>query len=157
MEHLNNTEIGTVKKIAREIIEYIISNPKTSRKKIATLKGQIGKKYHYSQVLKNALILEYATNEEKEIINKFLKIRTTRTISGVSIIAIMTKPLPCPGNCVYCPGEKSQTGAKVAQSYTGKEPAAMRSIYCNYDSYVQVRSRIKELEEIGHNVDMIHA
>ena len=101
--------------------------------------------------------MHYATNEEKEIINKFLKRRTTRTISGVSVIAIMTKPLPCPGKCIYCPGVNSQPREKVAQSYTGREPAAMRSIHNNYDPYKQVQSRIKDLEAIGHKVDMVYA
>ena len=35
----------------------------------------------------------------------------------------MTKPLPCPGECIYCPGVSCQPGEKVAQSYTGREPA----------------------------------
>ncbi|NHJ20508.1 MAG: tRNA uridine(34) 5-carboxymethylaminomethyl modification radical SAM/GNAT enzyme Elp3, partial [Candidatus Lokiarchaeota archaeon] len=100
-------------------------------------------------------ILSYATEEELRVINQILKRRKTRTISGVSVIAIMTKPLPCPGNCVYCPGQDSQPNQKVAQSYTGREPAAMRSIHNNYDPYAQVRSRINDLEAIGHIVDKI--
>ena len=67
----------------------------------------------------------------------------------------MTKPLPCPGTCIYCPGQESQPGEKVAQSYTGQEPAAMRSIHNNYNPYSQVLSRIKDLEVIGHSIDKI--
>jgi len=144
-----------VKVISREIIVYLIRNPKTPRKKITNIKGRIGKKYKYDKVLKNATILNYATLEEKEIITQILKRRKTRTLSGVSVIAIMTKPLPCPGTCIYCPGQDSQPGKKVAQSYTGQEPAAMRSIHNNYDPYLQVQSRIKDLESIGHTVDKI--
>ena len=110
MEQSDNINSSIVKKIAREIIEYLLVNPKTPRRKITNLKGKIGKKYNYNRVIKNATILYHATNEEKEIINKFLKRRTTRTISGVSVIAIMTKPLPCPGTCIYCPGLNSQPG-----------------------------------------------
>ncbi|MFX0036935.1 MAG: tRNA uridine(34) 5-carboxymethylaminomethyl modification radical SAM/GNAT enzyme Elp3 [Candidatus Hermodarchaeota archaeon] len=144
-----------LKLISREIIEYIIKNPNTPHKKLTNIKGRIGKKYKCDKVIKNAVILDYATLEEKEIITQILKRRKTRTLSGVSVIAIMTKPLPCPGNCVYCPGQKSQPGEKVAQSYTGQEPAAMRSIHNNYDPYLQVQSRIQDLEAIGHNVDKI--
>lgn len=144
-----------VKEISREIIEYLIKNPKTPRKKITNIKGRIGKKYKYNKVQKNATILNYATLKEKEIITQILKRRKTRTLSGVSVIAIMTKPLPCPGTCIYCPGQDSQPGKKVAQSYTGQEPAAMRSIHNNYDPYLQVQSRIKDLESIGHTVDKI--
>ena len=144
-----------VREISREIIEYLIKNPKTPRKKITNIKGRIGKKYKHDKVIKNATILNYATLEEKEIITQILKRRKTRTLSGVSVIAIMTKPLPCPGTCIYCPGQDSQPGQKVAQSYTGQEPAAMRSIHNNYDPYLQVQSRIKDLESIGHTVDKI--
>ncbi|MHA1491894.1 MAG: tRNA uridine(34) 5-carboxymethylaminomethyl modification radical SAM/GNAT enzyme Elp3 [Promethearchaeota archaeon] len=145
--------IKYLRKISRDIIKYLMVNPQTSRQKITNIKGRIGKKYKYHKVLKNATILNFATLKEKEIITSVLKRRATRTLSGVTVIAIMTKPLPCPGTCIYCPGENSQPGEKVAQSYTGKEPAAMRSIHNNYDPYEQVQSRIKDLEAIGHNVD----
>ena len=149
------TDFEIKKKISREVIEFLIKYPKTSRQKITNIKGQIGKKFNYNKVIKNATILEFATESEKQIITKFLKRRSTRTLSGVSVIAIMTKPLPCPGTCIYCPGESSQPGVKVAQSYTGREPAALRSIHNNYDPYEQVQSRITDLEAIGHSVDKI--
>ena len=144
-----------VKLISREIIEYLTTNPQISKDKVTNLKGRIGKKYNYNKVIKNATILGYATSKEKLIITQILKRRKTRTLSGVSVIAIMTKPLPCPGTCIYCPGSDSQPGEKVAQSYTGREPAAMRSIHNNYDPYLQVQSRINDLEVIGHEIDKI--
>jgi len=153
MNGLTNSE--TVKKISRGVIDYLMIHPNFPQQKITNLKGKIGKKYNYHKVVKNAQILSYATKEELGVIIQLLKRRITRTISGVSVIAIMTKPLPCPGNCVYCPGQDSQPNQKVAQSYTGHEPAAMRSINNNYDPYEQVQSRIKDLEAIGHNVDKI--
>ena len=153
MNELTNSE--TVKKISREIIDYLMIHPNFPRQKITNLKGKFGKKYNYHKVIKNAQIIHHATEEELGVIIQLLKRRITRSISGVSVIAIMTKPLPCPGNCVYCPGQDSQPDQKVAQSYTGREPAAMRSIHNKYDSYEQVQSRIKDLEAIGHIVDKI--
>ncbi len=147
--------VEIARKISREIIEYLMENPQVSREKITNIKGRIGKKYHYKKVIKNATVLHYATPEEQEIITPILKRRRIRTLSGVSVIAIMTKPLPCPGTCIYCPGQDSQPGEKVAQSYTGREPAAMRSIHNNYDPYLQVQSRIRDLEAIGHRIDKI--
>jgi elongator complex protein 3 len=153
MNQLTDFEIR--KRISREVIEYLIKHPGTSRQKITNIKGKIGKNYNYNKVLKNATILEFATEDEKNVITKFLKRRSTRTLSGVSVIAIMTKPLPCPGTCIYCPGQESQPEERVAQSYTGREPAALRSIHNKYDPYKQVQSRIKDLEAIGHKVDKI--
>ncbi|HUW90822.1 MAG TPA: tRNA uridine(34) 5-carboxymethylaminomethyl modification radical SAM/GNAT enzyme Elp3 [Candidatus Nanopelagicaceae bacterium] len=149
------TDSETIKKISREIIDYLMIHPNFPQQKITNLKGKFGKKYNFHKVIKNAQILHHADEEELRVINQLLKRRITRTISGVSVIAIMTKPLPCPGNCVYCPGQESQPNQKVAQSYTGHEPAAMRSIHNNYDPYEQVQSRIRDLEAIGHVVDKI--
>ena len=153
MNEITNSD--TVKRISREIIDYLMIHPNFPRQKITNLKGKFGKKYSYHKVIKNAQILQHATEEELGVILHLLKRRITRSISGVSVIAIMTKPLPCPGNCVYCPGQDSQPDQKVAQSYTGREPAAMRSIHNNYDPYKQVQSRIRDLEAIGHVVDKI--
>ena len=33
--------------------------------------------------------------------------RRVRTRSGVAIVAVLTKPYPCPGRCLYCPSEKN--------------------------------------------------
>ncbi len=148
-------DIEKVRQIARAIIHYVIENPNVNKSKITNLKAKFAKKFSHDGVIKNATILEMATKEERKLITQVLKRRKTRTLSGVSVIAIMTKPLPCPGECIFCPGKQSQPGMHAAQSYTGKEPAAMRSIHCNYDPYEQVRSRINDLEAIGHNVDKI--
>jgi elongator complex protein 3 len=43
----------------------------------------------------------------------------------------------------------------VPQSYTGFEPATMRAIANNFDSYKQVKNRINQLESIGHPVSKI--
>jgi len=155
MGHSEDLNSETIKLIAREIIDYLIKNPDFSREKITNLKGRIGKKYKHPKVIKNATILYFASEEEKSTILELLKRRRVRTLSGISAIAIMTKPLPCPGKCIYCPGQNSQPGEKVAQSYTGREPSAMRSIHNNYDPYKQVQSRILDLESIGHKVDKV--
>ena len=64
----------------------------------------------------------------------------------------MTKPHPCPQPepCAYCPGGPTHGSP---QSYTGKEPAAMRGHQNNYNPYLQVKSRIQQLTAIGHQVD----
>jgi elongator complex protein 3 len=155
MADSNTNSNEKTKNISREIIEFLLVHPKISKNSFTNLKGKIGKKYNYPKVIKNATVLNYATPAEREHLSYILKRRETRSISGVSVIAIMTKPLPCPGSCIYCPGKDSQPGEKVAQSYTGKEPAAMRSIYNNYDSFAQVQNRIQDLKAIGHKVDKI--
>ncbi len=75
--------------------------------------------------------------------------RLTRALSGVYVVAVMTKPYPCPhGKCIYCPGGSDQG---TPQSYIGKEPALMRAMQVNYDPYEQVRIRLRQYEFNGHN------
>ncbi len=154
----NNSDLQ--EKVAKATIEYLLDHPSFPKSKITSLKGKMGKQFKYNRVIKNATILEIAEtlalpSTQLDLLKTKLKRRKTRTLSGVTVIAIMTKPFPCPGQCIYCPGEKSQPDGKAAQSYTGKEPAAMRSIHNHYDPYNQVQSRIKDLEAIGHEVDKI--
>lgn len=76
--------------------------------------------------------------------------KATRTISGVTPVAVMAKPFPCPGNCVYCP---SSNGAP--KSYTTESPAVLRAIRCGFDPGAQVRLRVGTLVQMGHPVDKI--
>jgi elongator complex protein 3 len=73
-----------------------------------------------------------------------------RTISGVTPVAVMTRPQKCPGQCVYCPTYQS-----TPQSYTPESPAVLRAIRCDYDAKKQVSSRLKVLAEMGHPTDKV--
>jgi len=74
--------------------------------------------------------------------------KPVRTISGVTVVAIMSKPYPCPhGKCIYCPGGP-QFG--TPQSYIGDEPALMRASRLNFDPFKQVQTRLRQYEIIGH-------
>jgi elongator complex protein 3 len=73
-----------------------------------------------------------------------------RTISGVTPVAVMTEPLKCPGNCVYCP-----TYPSTPQSYTPESPAVLRAIRCGYDAQKQVQMRLKALRDMGHPTDKV--
>jgi elongator complex protein 3 len=71
-----------------------------------------------------------------------------RGISGVSVVAVMAKPYPCPhGKCIYCPGGPDYG---TPQSYYGREPALMRAQECGYDPYEQVRVRLNQYYSLGH-------
>jgi len=65
-------------------------------------------------------------------------------------VAVMTRPLKCPGQCVYCP-----TYQATPQSYTPESPAVLRAIKCDYDASKQVRLRLKVLSEMGHPTDKV--
>ena len=138
MTRSEEKDIEKIEKVSRATINYLIDHPEINKSKITNIKAKFAKKFSYNGVIKNATILDFASKEERETILPLLKRRKTRTISGVSVIAIMTKPLPCPGTCIFCPGVDSQPGEHVAQSYTGREPAAMRSIHNDYDPFNEI-------------------
>ena len=91
------------------------------------------------------------TAKNKDFLRDFLRVRKVRTISGIAVVAVMTKPSPCPGKFIYCP---DVLGAP--KSYTGREPAAMRGIQNQFDPKSQVTARINQLRAIGHSLDKIH-
>ena len=76
--------------------------------------------------------------------------KSTRTISGVTPLAVMTRPMKCPGRCVCCP-----TYPEVPQSYTPESPAVLRAIGCGYDAAEQVRLRLRVLSGMGHPTDKV--
>ena len=73
-----------------------------------------------------------------------------RTISGVTPVAVMTLPMECPGQCLYCP-----TYPGAPQSYTPESPAVLRAKKCDYDARQQVKLRLRILSEMGHPTDKV--
>ena len=73
-----------------------------------------------------------------------------RTISGVTPVAVMTLPMKCPGQCVFCP-----TYQAVPKSYTPGSPAVLRAVSCDFDAKKQVQLRLKALAEMGHPTDKV--
>ena len=85
--------------------------------------------------------------------SEVLRLKPSRTASGVAVVAAMTKPYACPhGRCIYCPGGPAQG---TPQSYLGGEPAAMRGAQHAYDPYRQTRARVEQLRAIGHSTDKV--
>jgi elongator complex protein 3 len=74
----------------------------------------------------------------------------TRTISGVTPLAVMTAPASCPGRCLYCP-----TYPDSPQSYTPESPAVIRARRFDYDARRQVEARLRTFSEMGHPTDKI--
>jgi len=140
------------KEACREIIETLMQIPKLTKEDVNIIKVKVSGKQGLTCVIPNSQLIRCLKPKEKQKLLPVLKRKITRTISGVTIIAVMTKPWSCPhdGPCAYCPGGPSQG---VPQSYTGHEPAAMRGVQNQYDPHMQVESRITQLEAIGHVVD----
>ncbi|MCX6808700.1 MAG: tRNA uridine(34) 5-carboxymethylaminomethyl modification radical SAM/GNAT enzyme Elp3 [Candidatus Berkelbacteria bacterium] len=125
----------------------------------AFLKTQrILSKQNKHQFITNDILLEaYHNLINREIIKpnsllaNLLKLKNTRSLSGIVVVSVLTKPFPCPGKCIYCPSEKD-----VPKSYLANEPAVMRALSCHFDPYLQVEARLKALEAVGHLTDKVN-
>ena len=137
----------------REIIQRLMQIPNPTPRDVNIAKMQIAQIYNLDAIPPNSALIRNLKPDEKRLL-PVLRRKRVRTVSGVTVVAVMTKPHPCPKTepCAYCPGGPS---AGVPQSYTGFEPAAMRGIQNHYDPYRQARSRITQLESIGHKVDKV--
>lgn len=96
---------------------------------------------------KNSEIWPFLTDPE---LIEAMKTRGVRTQSGVAPFAVMMKPFPCPGRCIYCPLEPG-----MPKSYLSDEPAAQRAKILEFDPYKQVEGRIRQMAETGHITDKI--
>lgn len=88
--------------------------------------------------------------DKDKLIERRIRMKPTRTQSGVAIVTVLMKPYPCPGQCIFCPNEKG-----MPKSYISSEPGAQRALTHNFDPYDQTRKRIEALQNIGHNTEKI--
>ena len=79
-----------------------------------------------------------------------LQMKPVRTLSGVATVTVLTKPFPCPGECIFCP-----TDARMPKSYLADEPGAIRAEHHQFDPYATTASRLRALENIGHATDKV--
>lgn len=96
-----------------------------------------------------ALVEKKELKEDQRII-EILKLKPIRTISGIIPITVLTKPYPCPGNCIFCPND-----VRMPKSYIATEPGAQRALRNACDPYLQTYNRLLALQNIGHTVDKV--
>jgi len=138
------------KKYFKELISTI-KKEKPSKEKLSKIKIVLCKKHKLKNIPTDIEVLLNTPKKDIEKIKKYLITKPTRSISGVAVVAIMSKPHKCPhGKCAICPGGLNSEFGNVPQSYTGKEPATRRAIRNNYDPYLQVMNRLEQYIVQGH-------
>ena len=136
-------------KYKTEIIEFFKDciNKKISKQQFENKKVEFSKKYKLKKlILTSDVFMAFGISKPPE----FLITKPSRTLSGVTIVAIMTRPGDCPGNCIYCPN-----WTNAPRSYTGFEPAALRAKRNNFDARKQISDRLKQLKNTGHPINKI--
>lgn len=144
----SKADVSLRKKAAKEAALSLFASPFQN---IARLKNSLSEKYGILY-LKNSEILAFVPrSQENSSLRQMLLKSPTRTLSGVSPVAIMPPPAYCGGKCTYCP-----KGENAPQSYTGYEPTTMRAIQNNYSARLQILARLKQYESQGHTADKCH-
>lgn len=87
---------------------------------------------------------------KNKMIEERIRLKPTRTNSGVVVVTVLTKPYPCPGKCIFCPNDP-----KMPKSYISSEPGAQRALVSKFDPYAQVYNRLIALKKIGHNIEKV--
>ncbi len=142
-------------KLLKQLISEFIKKDKYTQKNLESYKRELAKKTGYmpknSKVLKvYRQMVNKGSLEENQQMETLLRLKSVRSLSGIVPIAVLTKPYPCPGNCVYCPTQKD-----MPKSYLDDEPAVMRADMAGFDPHLQVSRRIKQLQATGHSVEKI--
>lgn len=147
----NTYQEDTVNLACQEIAETLASRELSSKQDFFKIKRRICAKRRLNRIPPNSSILKLLPPEKQEELRSILMIKPVRTASGISVLAVMTKPQPCPpqAQCVYCPGGV-ETGSP--KSYTGQEPAALRGAQNEFDAYREVDARLNQLTAAGHRV-----
>ncbi len=112
-----------------------------------TATGYIGKNVLVAAY--NAMVDAGEMEPNNEILAK-IRMKPVRTLSGVTTVTVLTKPYPCPGQCIFCPDD-----VRMPKSYLPDEPGAMRGLHHHFDPFEQVASRLEALRAVGHPTDKI--
>jgi elongator complex protein 3 len=143
--------------IIGKISEYVHGGGRDlSEKKLGRIKRAAAKEYSVPCPTNIELLRAYRQMVEEgklasdERLEKALVTKEVRTESGVAVVAVLTKPYPCPGKCAYCPDEQD-----MPKSYLSNEPAVMRAVLTKFHPYRQMKARLESLETTGHKTGKI--
>lgn len=140
----------------KKIVKEAIASSRLDEDKLKKIKRAVAKVTGSGLAKNSDLLLTYREGLVKRLwkrspkVEQLLVLKKTRTLSGVSVVAVLTRDLPCKSNCLYCPKEKA-----MPKSYLSNEPAVMRAVRLNFDPYLQVKKRMEVLERNGHDVSKI--
>lgn len=138
------------------LLKAIIEQPTLNRDEINGLIRQAAK-ISGRQYSRDELITAYRTYAgqdglppfDQKVLQQF-RLKPVRTSSGVTPVTVLTKPFPCPGECIFCPND-----TRMPKSYLSDEPGAMRAEQNSFDPYLQTYTRLLTYYSNGHPTDKI--
>lgn len=138
------------------ILREVVSQPALTDKALNNLLRTYPK-VGYGFYSRDELIAAYRAFAGKEGLPPYenavlerLRRKPVRTSSGVTPVTVLTKPFPCPGECIFCPND-----VRMPKSYLSDEPGAQRAEQNSFDPYLQTNTRLQSYHNTGHPTDKI--
>ncbi len=155
MSHKQAIDLQTHREPLLRILTAVVTKPDISRKQLDQLLRDYPKG-HDGTYSRDDLILAYRTFAghslppyEQAVLER-LRRKPIRTSSGVTPVTVLTKPYPCPGECIFCPND-----VRMPKSYLSDEPGAQRAEQNSFDPYLQTYTRLQSYHNTGHPTDKI--
>lgn len=142
-----------IKKIFKEITSINDTgwNNDSLNKILRLYKKESGQLYRNDELVNiYNILLDNKEIEREQTLEERLRLKPTRSNSGVAVVTVLTKPHTCPGKCIYCPND-----INMPKSYISSEPGAQRALRSKFDPYAQVHNRLVALKKTGHNIEKI--
>ena len=133
-------------------------NPKPYRKILKNIIQALAAGKNYDKVLRRYPKSKTSIFTKAEIIQALryfkqpisLLGKPIRTLSGVVPVTLLTKPYPCPGQCIFCPND-----VRMPKSYLPSEPGGQRAVANEFAPFRQVTSRLASYRANNHPTDKI--
>ena len=142
---------------AEQIIFQFAKGPQKSRAALENIQKQVVKAHEIDYISNDRLLAAYRRLVKQSVIapdveiENFLRLKKVRSLSGIVVVSVLTKPYPCPGNCLFCP-----TVDNLPKSYVESEPAVLRAQQNQFDPYRQTINRLEALNATGHLISKIN-
>src|SRR5207245_9168613 len=109
----------------REIWDRLARGEVRGKDDLQRVKAELVRVHHLIGIPSDSEVLQGAPPGLRDAFVEVLRVKPTRSASGVAVVSVMTPPHECPhGPCVYCPG-RPRFGTQ--QSYTGTARGARRA------------------------------
>ncbi len=155
MSHRQTIDLQLHREPLLKILTAVVTKPDLSRKQLDQLLRDYPKG-HDGTYSRDELISAYrafagdSLPPYEQAVLERLRRKPVRTSSGVTPVTVLTKPYPCPGECIFCPND-----VRMPKSYLSDEPGAQRAEQNSFDPYLQTYTRLQSYHNTGHPTDKI--
>jgi len=148
---ITKSHYKSIKNIINEVEKSVDFNPHDLRKILRKYPRDNNGIFSRDQIITAyKLMISQGLKIQNKVVLDRIKMKPTRTISGVAPLTVLTKPYPCPGKCIYCPND-----VRMPKSYLSSEPGAQRAARNLFDPYLQTYNRLLAFNNTGHNTDKV--